>query len=902
MVQMKQDEDIPQTIFASVFDHEDSNRNASMNPAFDESPTKVASSNESGGNDVELCPSQRIHFQSCIRIRPFLPGDSEYSVYQDDSNDIHVLEVQPASVSAKEKNVDILLLKPKPTSNLPKSKSRASSNSSVEQFPFDTILDTTSTQLDVFNRIARPIVQHAAHNNNDNTKIRHDVLLSFGISNSGKTHTLIGNHYGPQQPQQQPNSDSNTDTDAQQKDGLVPRILQEYFHEAAKQQNIHDQDFVPPYLELSMMHVHNDRVYDLLSVDEKNQNLNKNKNRIRVIYSSATQTFETNPKPTELTCHSIGETMHYFTSAMENIHVKPTHLNRAGSSRGHTLISLTFASKHKMTIVDMAGMERVKTSQVVGSALKESIAINETISAILQLLRVLKYNSNLAKMSKIKGDDGNGTSDKENSASRSNGNAAAAAGTSRNILSTPRSIKKYGRKLGATPKATTEKAPPTPKVVPYRQCTLTMLLQPLFSGCSNHSNSNSKESVQTNVTLLLSVYPGVNDYAEKRNLLKQIHALRGLSVPIPPTSTTKTTTTTTTTTTASTTNTPFSSSKQSTHHNPRTSSSPYTAYTDSPMTSSSPQRYNNNQYYQDNHNGNDDSNEDEDDYSQYDEHPVPVPAHALSSQMMAELDESIPQNTKSVKEENSNSNSSPYWKRMTKKTKSPLKKLFKNTPPKPPNPSQDYEHINKKLKLDIQTLREENRALMEQNAQLQQTCHELRHKNQSLENRLKSQRNLRKALQDNDDDDDDENKAAPWAHVLLPLPLQHYIEKDLKDCNETYDTIRTGGGAAKYPFLLHVPNQLLDEDNEKYSTKHMNPFASDNFNNETECAVVEYGKAVQGKDVEREQEKEQHRKNFNVADEKYDPEGSSALVGLVNAIPKKNRRESSVFDPYYEFN
>jgi len=58
------------------------------------------------------------------------------------------------------------------------------------------------------------------------------------------------------------------------------------------------------------------------------------------------------------------------------------------------------------------------------------------------------------------------------------------------------------------------------KKVPYRQHTLTMLLQPLFATTTCTAN-------KVCVTLLTTAYPGHRDYAEKRSLLDEVTCFRG---------------------------------------------------------------------------------------------------------------------------------------------------------------------------------------------------------------------------------------------------------------------------------------------------------------------------------------------------------------------------------------
>ncbi len=62
--------------------------------------------------------------------------------------------------------------------------------------------------------------------------------------------------------------------------------------------------------------------------------------------------------------------------------------------------------------------------------------------------------------------------------------------------------------------------PEKKRIVPYRESKITMLLQPLFSGRSG----------SVFATMIVSAYPGATDYAEKKYLLKEVSALRSLTV------------------------------------------------------------------------------------------------------------------------------------------------------------------------------------------------------------------------------------------------------------------------------------------------------------------------------------------------------------------------------------
>ena len=665
--------------------------------------------------------------------------------------------------------------------------------SNYDTFPFDTILDENTSQAEVYDQVAKTMVNDLFKNS---ASCCHHVLMSFGISNSGKTHTLIGNHHCPcpstpptlLRTKPKPSTTASTskstngtsitqktkrkdtivdsyydtnvihstptkhnDTFSQKilpQDGILPRIIYDIFSLSQKSK---DSSKAKALFYLSIIHIHNDQAIDLLSQNKcspysSSQYTSTGSSKpVKVLYNAAKKTFESNPLPKLVECLSFEQTMTSITTALKGIHVKKTNLNTNGSSRGHTMITIKMASNSKkITIVDMAGIERIKKSNVIGSALKESIAINENNTAVLNLLRVLKFNSNKSGQFQLSTDKG----EKEN----------VQYFNSRN--------EDQVKKSNSSDKDTQQSS--QPQIVPYRQCTLTMLLQPIFTGwdlkqndrkkpfhvLKNGNNYNSEISCNNSrpdptmvVTMLVSVYPGVLDYAEKRALLKQIDALRGLS---------------------------FDTTATYTTCNPTIYESEHEQYQDSRRQS---------------------------DTSSLSSASVIVRSGQHNqSPLQAIL--------------NQKKHDSPYWKRVAKK--SPLRKLsavvsantkrLKPTPPKSRTKSQNYDSSscslmqnNGKLIQEICQLKDENLRLHERNSELEQTCTRLMIDNDSLrmENR-KRKGNVK-------EERSEMGKKMKYHHPLLPMPLHNHIQETRK-CNEMYEVIITGGGELKKPFQLRVPS------------------------------------------------------------------------------------------------
>ncbi len=371
---------------------------------------------------------------------------------------------------------------------------------------------------------------------------RHHVIISMGVSNSGKTFTI----FGPGCDDEHSSDIGSVTTVLNKEDeGIVPRLIDDLFicgqdsdpslrGMLIQSSNVVGDDSTEPQLELelSMVHLHNDHIFDMLTPQSKPTDVMEKRGKRPSNVSKMIESFEISGsarsslnslgRMDELRIFQDRQTQDFVveptivhcptsTYAREVLHrglmqntVKSTKLNKT-SSRGHTIVTLRPVLKTgsgqissvggSITIMDLAGIENTKQSAVLGPSMRESVSINSSISAMMQCLRSIKANQE-----QVHNDN-----DLENVENKWKKN-----GTSKQL-----------------------------KMVPYRENKLTKLMQPLFSGSIRSPTSSNKSyhgvapnisKMRTVVQMFISVYPGMKDFNEKKSLLQDIDSLRGLSL------------------------------------------------------------------------------------------------------------------------------------------------------------------------------------------------------------------------------------------------------------------------------------------------------------------------------------------------------------------------------------
>jgi len=225
-------------------------------------------------------------------------------------------------------------------------------------FVVDRVFPATSSQAEVFQEISQ-LVQSAL----DGFKV---CVFAYGQTGSGKTHTMIGGK-------------------EESLVGMIPRSVAQIF-ETAKALQARGWEFE---IEASFLEIYNETIRDLLGPQGKNaQKLDvKHDNQGRTTVNNL-KTFKV-VRPEQV--HDL------IAKADTNRACGKTNMNEH-SSRSHSVFTMHLRGSNASTgqtnegtlnLIDLAGSERLSSSQVVGAALKETQAINKSLSALGDVISAL---------------------------------------------------------------------------------------------------------------------------------------------------------------------------------------------------------------------------------------------------------------------------------------------------------------------------------------------------------------------------------------------------------------------------------------------------------------------------------------------------------------------------------
>ena len=269
------------------------------------------------------------------RIRPFLPDDGEQIVNGESPSVTHFGDEQVAV----------------PNPNNP---------SQRHEFSFDRVFGPSAGQEDVFEDVSE-LVQSALDGYNV-------CLFSYGQTGSGKTHTMQGAGSGVMR-------------------GLIPRCLEQIgLHKIAE-----EKDGWEFSMEVSFLEIYNETLKDLLRV-----NMNQEcKHEIKV-GTDGRRTV------TDLTVKVIDPNDRVAVDAILSLAAKrratgSTDMN-ATSSRSHSVFTLNMTATHvernqvvrgTLNLVDLAGSERLDRSHATGQRQKETVAINKSLSSLVDVFTAI---------------------------------------------------------------------------------------------------------------------------------------------------------------------------------------------------------------------------------------------------------------------------------------------------------------------------------------------------------------------------------------------------------------------------------------------------------------------------------------------------------------------------------
>lgn len=231
------------------------------------------------------------------------------------------------------------------------------------KFAYDSVFEPTSTNEDVYNSIASPIVEAALGGFNA-------TIFAYGQTSSGKTHTMLG---------------------SEQDQGVTPRAIEHVLRHAAasKTRTFH--------VRASYVEIYNDKIHDLQNASRTDLAIRQDK--AGRIYVEAEETI----------VQSLDDAMNILEVGQRTRHVGGTNMN-ARSSRSHTVFSLLIESKDStgadgtirastLNLVDLAGSERLKSTGAEGKRAKEGAHINKSLLVLGTIINKLsKFGNDPSKL------------------------------------------------------------------------------------------------------------------------------------------------------------------------------------------------------------------------------------------------------------------------------------------------------------------------------------------------------------------------------------------------------------------------------------------------------------------------------------------------------------------------
>lgn len=244
-------------------------------------------------------------------------------------------------------------------------------NGQKHSFTFDRVFAPDALQEEVFTEISQ-LVQSAL----DGYKV---CIFAYGQTGSGKTYTMMGR---PGHPGEK---------------GLIPRSLEQIFQTRQSQQ---PQGWKYE-MQVSMLEIYNETIRDLLATTNKApSDATRAENGTPGKQYSIKHDASGNTLVSDLTVvdvESVKEVAFLLNQAANSRSVGKTQMNEQ-SSRSHFVFTLRIYGVNESTdqqvqgvlnLIDLAGSERLSRSGSTGDRLKETQAINKSLSSLSDVIFAL---------------------------------------------------------------------------------------------------------------------------------------------------------------------------------------------------------------------------------------------------------------------------------------------------------------------------------------------------------------------------------------------------------------------------------------------------------------------------------------------------------------------------------
>ncbi|KAI5188711.1 kinesin family member 22 [Nematocida sp. AWRm77] len=220
-------------------------------------------------------------------------------------------------------------------------------------YGFDACYRGQSTQEDMFKEV-EPCLDNIARGINT-------TVMAYGATGSGKTHTMLGSASAP---------------------GIIPRLVDSLFGKYAETFSI----LFEISISVSYMEIYNEKVYDLLSSEQKPEAIPVRENSLGQVVLQGLR---------EEKVASFKEFTELFSRGVGRRKTAATLLN-SESSRSHALLSLmvelstqTAKIRTKINLVDLAGSECNRRTGNKDERLVESANINRSLFVLNKVVDAL---------------------------------------------------------------------------------------------------------------------------------------------------------------------------------------------------------------------------------------------------------------------------------------------------------------------------------------------------------------------------------------------------------------------------------------------------------------------------------------------------------------------------------
>lgn len=283
------------------------------------------------------------------RVRPLLPAEVEPN---GDSTVIHHINI------LDEKMLELFKGDPN-SSSMSGLKSRGGER---YEFSYDRMFGPEDGQDIVFDEISQ-LVQSALDGYNV-------CIFAYGQTGSGKTYTMEG---------------SGNDNPATE--GMIPRTVKQIF---SAMEQIQEKGWSYTVV-VNFLEIYNENIRDLLAPKESQNQLHE----IKRVDKNTEEVYVTNLTSEEVT--NEGRVYHLLHTASKARAVATTNMNER-SSRSHSVFQLKLSGHNSrsrencngtLSLIDLAGSERLKESGSEGQRLTETQSINKSLSSLGNVIMAL---------------------------------------------------------------------------------------------------------------------------------------------------------------------------------------------------------------------------------------------------------------------------------------------------------------------------------------------------------------------------------------------------------------------------------------------------------------------------------------------------------------------------------